>query len=372
MMEETKQKHMRALVWDGGGYPEGLKLADFPRPEARPGWAVIEVKRAGICGTDLHSLAGWWRDVTPEENLPAVMGHEVSGIVAELGEGVAGLQVGDRVAGEPIHGCETLGVDLCPMCRIGQYNLCVNQAFVGIADAARVIPGGFGRYSLFHHTRLYKLPDSVDFAEGATLEPLATAVRAVKVGKPSSGDVVAILGCGVVGLDLIQCVRLEGAADIIAVAKYDYQAKVAEALGAKEVVSLESGGDPLRDVMRMTAKWGVDQVYECVGGETDGVDTGIAMCRPGGKVIVLGIFPGRRPIDLLTMVSKEVDVLSSYCYAAVEGKTEYGIGLDMVRNGVVNQKALISHAFPIEDWRQAFDATMHKSQSHALKVQLIP
>lgn len=361
---------MKALIWDGRNYPEGLKLGEFPRPKAQPGWAVIECQTTGICGSDLHYLLGLTRHLVPDSNLPTVMGHETAGVVVEVGEGVTGLKVGDRVAAEPLHGCETLGLDPCPACQTGQYHLCKNLAIVGV-PIGQALTGGYGRYAAFHSTRLYKMPDNVDFEDAALLDLLAVAVHGIKIGKPSMGDTVVVLGCGVMGLDQIQCVKAEGVSDIIAVARYDFQAAAAKTLGAKEVISIEAGQDPVKEVMRLTGGWGVDQVYECVGGDSDAVDQGVAMCRPGGKVIMLGVFSGKLPFNHLTALLKETPVLPSMCYSVWEGKKEFQIALDLLANKVVDHKSLITQRFPIEDWQEAFDTTIHKTKRQAIKVEVV-
>ncbi len=360
---------MKALVWDGTEYPDSLELKDFPKPLPGTGWALVNVKAVGICGSDLHYLLGQTRHLVPDENLPAVLGHENAGVVVDVGEGVTKVKPGDRVGVEPIHKCTAFG-QTCPMCEIGQYPLCASGlGILGIpVTKGKVLPGGYGEYIIVHEEHLYKAPDSVPLDEAALLDVLTVDVHAIKRGRPSMGDTVVVLGCGVIGLDAIQCVRIEGVSDIIAVARYGFQAEAAKKLGAKEVVCIEDGDDPVEGVMKLTGGWGVDQVYECVGGDTDAVEQGIHMCRPGGKVIMIGVFSGQRPIDLLTMILKEVDIISSSCYSTWGYKREYQIGMDLLASGQVNHRDLITHRFPIEDWQQAFEAAIHKKDNETLRA----
>ncbi len=158
--------------------------------------------------------------------------------------------------------------------------------------------------------------------------------------------------------------------DIIAVARYDFQAEIAKSLGAREVISIESGQDPVKEVMRLTGGWGADQVYECVGGESDAVEEAIKMAKPGGKVVMLGFFSGQRPINLTTMLLRETDVQASMCYSNWEGKSEFQIALDLLANKVVDQKPLITQRYPIEEWREAFDTAIHKTRKQAVKVMV--
>ena len=135
---------MKAIVWDGGTWPEGLELKEFPKPQLRPGWVLVRNQAAGICGSDLHYLSGQTRHLIPDENLPAVLGHENAGIVEAVGAGVVKLKPGDRVAAEPLHGCYEMGrTPPCAACQVGQYQLCKRLTHVGI-PIVTMLPGGYG------------------------------------------------------------------------------------------------------------------------------------------------------------------------------------------------------------------------------------
>lgn len=361
---------MCALVWDGGKFPSGLSVEEVAKPAVKPGWVLVETKATGICGSDLHYLTGQTRHLVPDENLPAILGHETAGVVAEVGEGVTNVKVGDRVAVEPVHDCYALGYDPCPACRSGQYHLCPNLSWTGIPLRVN-IPGGYGDYALAHSTRVFKMPDNVSMESAALIDVLAVGVHGIKQGKPTMGDTAVILGCGVIGLDQLQCVHAEGVSDTIAVARYDYQAEVAKKLGAKEVISIESGQDPIKEVERITAGWGVDQVYECVGGDSNAINEGIQMSRPGGKVIMVGLFSGSLPVDLLTQLLKEVSVIPSSCYSNAGFIREYQIGVDLLAAGRVDHSDFVTHRYSIDDWKEAIEVSLHKKANKALRVEFI-
>jgi len=358
---------MKALIWDGGKWPQGITYGEFQRPKVPPGWALVESRRTGICGSDLHYLQGYTRHLVPDSSLPAVMGHETTGIVAEVGEGVEGLEIGDRVGLESLHACKELGRRPCAMCQIGMYNLCHGLSIVGVPIGA-MIPGGYGQYSLFHGTRVFKLPDSVSFEEAALLDTLACTVHAVNLGKPALGDVVAVVGCGIIGIDTIQCLRAAGVGSIIAVAKYDWQGEFARSYGATEVILGGEARKPAAQVKRLTQGWGVDQVYECVGGETDAMQESLAMVRPGGRLIMEGVFSGSRPLDLLKLLLMESPILPSMCYSHHLGKREFQMALDMVARGAAEQASMVTHRFAADDWREAFQVAIDKNKHHAVKV----
>ncbi|MFC2077986.1 zinc-binding dehydrogenase [Candidatus Bipolaricaulota bacterium] len=362
---------MRAIVWDGGEWPKGLSLREIPRPELRPGWVLVRNRAVGICGSDLHYLSGRTRHLIPDKNLPAVLGHENAGTVEAVGDGVTEIMPGDRVAAEALHGCYEIGrMTPCRPCQSGQYNLCAYRQIVGI-PLVEMLPGGYGEYSIFHATRLFKMPDAVSFEAAALIDVLAVAVHAMAVGKPIPGMDVVVLGSGVTGLDVIQCLRAWGITRIIATAKYPFQADAARQAGASEVVLLEKGMDPVDEVLRMTDGEGVDQVYEAVGGSTDVINQGIRMCRKGGNVIMLGIFDGEMPVDLQRMIYRSISLLASSSYAFSGTSRDYWIALGLLASEQVLHEFLVTHRFPREEWRAAIEAAMHKGDERCLRAVIV-
>ena len=365
-------KSMKAVIWNGDTYPSSLCYGDFPQPETIPGWVKVKNIVAGICGSDLHYLVGQGRDLIPDVNLPAVLGHENAGIVVEVGDGVTGVQPGDRVAIEPLHGCMQFG-KTCPMCQIGKYHLCKDGlVHVGI-PLVKMLPGGYGEYSIAHSSRIFSMPDNVTFEDAALLDILAVDVHAVKIAQPSLGDSAVVLGCGIIGLDLIPCLIACGVTDVIAIAKYSFQAQAARNLGAKMVVDLESGTekDPVKAVLSLTNGWGVDQVYECVGGETDALDQSISMVRKGGKVIMLGVFPGYRPINLRMMLRKEVNILVSNSYSTSGLEREYKIAMNMLSDGQAKHADLVTHRYTPDQFLPAIETSMNKKKFQNIKTVFI-
>lgn len=361
---------MKAVIWNGDAWPNGVYCGDFPTPEPPPGWVLVQTVANGICGSDLHYLQGYTRHLVRDENLPAVMGHEAAGIVAELGEGVSDLKVGDRVALEPLHACRELGLSPCVMCQTGNYQLCPNLSIVGV-PIGRMIPGGYGEFGLYHNTRVFKLPDHISFEEAALLDTLACTVHAINLAHPVPGETAAVIGCGIIGIDTIQCLKAAGLKDIIAISKYDWQGEMARRYGATEVIVTEGKLDAAREVMRLTQGWGVDQVYECVGGNTDVFTEIPRMVRPKGKIIMEGVFSGSHQVDLLTLLLKETPVLPSMCYSYYEGKREFQMALDMVSLGKAEQASMITHRFQVDDWREAIQTAIDKNRTHASKVMFV-
>jgi len=362
---------MKAVVWDGGTWPAGLALKEFPRPEPRPGWVLVRNKAVGICGSDLHYLSGQTRHLIPDENLPAVLGHENAGIVEEVGEGVIDLKPGDRVAAEALHGCyETGRIVPCRSCQVGQYNLCTHRVIVGV-PLTENLPGGYGEYSIFHATRLFTMPDSISFETAALIDVLAVGVHAMNLGQPFPGTTAVVLGSGATGIDTIQCLKAWGVSEIVATAKYPFQAKAARDAGAKVVIQLKPGVDPVKEVLQLTGGDGVDQVYEVVGGAADTINQGIRMCRKGGKVIMLGIFAGEIPVDLQTMIYRGISLLSSSSYSVTDTMRDFQIAMDLLASGQVNHDLLVTHRFPLSKWQEAIETAFDKQKSECLRALFV-
>jgi len=368
LKEDALTKMMKAIVWDGGQWPAGLTLREFPRPTVRPGWVLVKNMAAGICGSDLHYLDGQTRSFIPDSNLPAVLGHENAGVVAEVPPGVTHLKPGDRVAVEPLHGCLELGrLPICAPCAAGQYHICERGlTHVGI-PLVEMLPGGYGEYSIVHESRLFKIPDEVSYEAAALIDVLAVGVHALAVGQSGPGDSVTVLGSGVIGIDLIQCLKAWGVTKIYATAKYGFQGDAAREAGADEVILLQKDVDVVEEVRRLTNGRGVDAVYEGVGGRTDVINQAVKMCRPGGRVIMTGIFDGERPVDLLTMLFQEVHILSSNSYSTTGLKRDYQIAVDLLASGRVRHDFVVTHRYPLTQWRDAIETAFDKKGSGCLR-----
>ena len=363
---------MKAVVWDGGQWPAGLELKNVPQPELRPGWVLVKNRAAGICGSDLHYLGGQTRHLIPDKNLPAVLGHENAGVVVELSDGVGGLEPGDRVAVEPLHGCREIGRNPpCSACQAGHYELCEHDlTHVGI-PLVEMLPGGYGQFSIVHASKVYKMPDNISFEDAALLDVLAVGVHALGIGKPMPGMSVAVLGSGVIGIDIIQCLRAWGVSRIIATAKYPFQAEAAGKAGASDVILLESGIDPVKELQRLTEGHGVDQVYEGVGGRTDVINEAIRMCRTGGTIIMTGIFDGKRPVDLLTMLFRSISILSSNSYSITGMKSDYRIALDLLAACQATHEHVVTHRFALADYERAISTAFDKKGNECLRAMFI-
>ena len=356
---------MKAIIWNGKPWFEGLSYGDFPMPKAGGDWVLVRNNVCGVCGSDLHFFSGTQEGRFPAENLPAVFGHENAATVVEA-DPATGFAVGDRVAVEAIHSCVNFG-KTCPRCMSGQFHMCdEGMTHIGL-PYVRMLPGGYGEFSSVHKLKLHKLPDSVTLDEAALLDILVVNVHAVRLGNPQLGDSCLVYGCGVVGLSLLQVLHAKGISNLIAVCKYPYQADLARKCGASEVV-LYNSETIKADILTFTGGQGVDQVYECVGGRSNAIDDAIGFTTRQGKIVMMGIFAGKPSIDLNEMFMKEINLISSNSYGMSGYRNEFAISIEMLASKQVDHQILITHRYSPEQYVDAIEAARGKNRSAAVKV----
>ncbi len=222
---------MKAARWHGA---KDIRVEEIPEPQPGPGEVKIKVAWTGICGSDLHKyLAGpifvpVGRDhPLSHGQAPVTMGHEYCGNITELGQGVSGLAIGDRVAVEPIFACGT-----CPACREEKYNLCDSLGFVGLSGGH----GGFAAHSVVPARMVHKIPDGLSMEQGALVEPAAVALHAVRLSRIKAGDTAAVFGAGPIGLLVVEALRVAGAAQIHVVEPSEIRRQKALDLGATSAI----------------------------------------------------------------------------------------------------------------------------------------
>jgi threonine dehydrogenase-like Zn-dependent dehydrogenase len=333
--------------------PGTFELRDLPRPELRAGQVLVRVRSCGICGSDLD----WYEGPFPP---PAVCpGHEIAGEVAEV-EGPAGeVGVGDRVAVEPLAVCGR-----CPACEAGDYQICNGVEFLGVSR-----DGGFAEYVAVPRERVYALPPELDFAVGGLAEPAAVCVHGVRLGGVASGDRVLILGAGTIGLLSVMVARAAGAAKVAITARHPHQAEMARRLGATRVFPANPEGDRARaEFFRDSPP---DVVLETVGGGGETLNDAIQSVRPGGTVVLLGIFPSKPPCDALSLVVKEVRLVGSLTYGRRNGRVDFEVALRMMASNAPVVHDLVTHRFDLEAIREAFETASDKKRG-AIKVAVTP
>ena len=324
-----------------------LRLAEDPVPVVAEGHSLVRVTAVGLCGSDLH----WYEEGgigDAQISRPLVGGHEMAGVV----EG--GPLDGVRVAIDPAIPCHR-----CDLCLRGHPNLCRELVFAGHATR----DGGLQSYLAWPTTRLHPLPDALSDADGAMLEPLGVAVHAVDLGHIPLGASVAVIGCGPIGLLLIEVVRAAGAARVLAADPLAPRRAAAAARGANDVL------DPADDAYAsrladFTAGRGVDVAFE-IAGTDPAIAAAMDAVRPGGRVVLAGIpstetssFPAntaRRKGLTIAMVRRMKEV--------------YPRATALVLAGLVDVRGLVTHRFPLSEVRDAFVAAVARQ---GLKVIVEP
>ena len=307
--------------------PNDLRLDEVSIPDAGPGEVLIRVHRCGICGTDLHIAKGTF----PAPNLPLVLGHEFSGTVASVGDGVADIAIGDRVVVDINISCGH-----CYFCRRGQKLFCPRVAQLGVHRA-----GGLAEYVAAPADNVYTLPESVSLDTAAYVEPLACAIHGQDRVGIRSGDRVLIIGGGPMGLAHIALSRLSGASKVIVSEPDERRRELSKRLGADELVN-PFDTPVVEATAELTDGVGPDVVIEAVG-SIPTYESSVAAVRRGGKVLAYGAAPmdksmSLRPFDIY---AKELTIVGSYAGTydtwprAIEllagGRFDPGLIVDSVR-----------------------------------------
>lgn len=346
---------MRAAVFAS---PEHFDLVDLPDPTCGPRDVVVEVSLCGICGSDLHSyLEGAF--VSPGQ----VMGHEFVGRVVAVGDEVIGVRLDDRVTAVPILACGR-----CARCLDGKDHLCETGLSASIAYG---LPGAFAEFVRVPDAvvggNLHVIPECVDDASAAMVEPLAVALHAALSGRPAPSDTCVVIGLGSIGLNIVQMLKALGARRIIGIDVSPARLDLARQLGADVVIDGREK-PALAAVVELTGAgaYGVgaraDLVFEASGVPALLADA-ISMTRAGGRLRMSALYEGLPQIDANQIVQKELDLSGTFAY-----RGEFGTVLSLLESGRVQAGPLVTSTFPLEDIDDAFRAQLDKASS--VKVQV--
>ncbi|WP_454192725.1 2,3-butanediol dehydrogenase [Paenibacillus sp. Marseille-Q7038] len=342
---------MKALRWHG---VKDLRIEQIEEPKALPGKVKIKVEWCGICGSDLHEYtagpifipANAPHPITGEQ-APVVMGHEFSGQVVEVGEGVTLLQQGDRVVVEPIFNCGK-----CTACRQGKYNLCDKMGFLGLAGGG----GGFSEYVAADEHIVHKIPETVSYEQGALVEPSAVALYAVRQSKLKVGDKAVVFGAGPIGLLVIEALKASGASEIYAVELSAERSAKATELGA-QVINPKEVNDVVQEIHRLT-DGGADVVFE-VTGVPPVLEQALESVRIGGELMIVSIFEKDAPIQPNKIVMQERSISGIIGYRDV-----FPAVISLMEKGYFPADKLVTKRINLDDViEQGFEALLkEKSQ----------
>ena len=332
-------KKMRAGIMSPVGK---IHFEDIPAPECGPDDVLIEIKKIGICGSDVH----YWEHGKIGEFVvdgDFILGHECSGIVAEIGKNVKHLKSGDNVTVEPGDTCGK-----CSFCLDGRYNLCPDVKFL----ATPPYDGCLSTY-IAHPAKLtFKLPDSVSLEQGALVEPFAIGMYATK-NVVELGSRVAILGAGTIGIVTLAAAIARGASEVYITDIYDNRLEMAKKLGGKPInVSKQDPTEIIKDV---------DTVIECAGSPRT-LNQAINMVKKGGRIVLVGLYPQDDiPVNLNNIISKELKISSIFRYVNMFPATIEAI--DVLAKRGINLADIITQRYKFEDSQKAFEEVSRNKQN---------
>ena len=334
---------MKAAVFHG---PRDIRFEDVPRPVLNEGEALMRIRACGICGSDLHTYReGLFLQLGLPLEQGRILGHEFSGEIVEVCGEMPDVQVGGRYTTVSVGG---------------------NAEFLRITPqiASRMIP----------------IPDHLSFEEAATTEPLATSLHAVELADPKDDQVVVVMGAGIIGLGVLQCIRARSSARVIVVDLSERRLQLARELGAHLTINASEEdavarlkalhGDSALSLLD-TAESGIDTVFDCAGATArfQGItvlEQAISLVRQNGKVVVVAVFERKIELDVNAVVRKGVQLLGSWAWTPAD----FVQSMALISSGKIDRKPLITHRFALEQASQAYETQMQANE--AVKVVLTP
>lgn len=329
-----------------------LRVEDHPVPAPGPGEVLVEMAAGGICGSDLHYYNhGGFGTVRLKE--PMILGHEVSGRIKALGEGVEGLTPGQLVAVSPSRPC-----GVCAFCQAGQQNHCTEMRFYGSAMPFPHIQGAF-REMLVADASQCAPADGLTPGEAAMAEPLSVVLHAARQAGDLNGKRVLVTGCGPIGLLAVLVARQAGAVEIAATDVSDFTLAKAREVGADHTVNVATNPEGLAPFE--ANKGAFDVLFEC-SGVAAALAAAIPVIRPQGLIMQLGL-GGDMTLPVQAMTAKELALRGSFRF-----HHEFPLAVEMMRAGRLDVKPLITQTIGMDKATDAFELASDRSQ--AIKVQL--
>jgi (R,R)-butanediol dehydrogenase/meso-butanediol dehydrogenase/diacetyl reductase len=310
---------MRAAVYYG---PNKVEITDVPEPSPGEGQVKVKVGFNGICGTDLHEYYAGpiFIPTSPHpltgQEMPLVLGHEFSGTVTELGTGVTGIAVGDRVAIEPLYRCGH-----CGPCRAGNYNICAQIGFHGLMS-----DGGMAEYTVVPTDMIHALPDNVSLELGALVEPMSVAYHAATLGDPKPEDTAMVFGAGPIGIGLWFALRGKGLDNVYVVEPSPTRRASIEALGAKTLDP--TALDIPAYIADLTDGKGADAIYDAAGVQP-AVEAALGCIGARKPLVSVAIYEKPLTTPLQKLVMNESRIQGSLCYTSAD----YEAVIDLMSQG---------------------------------------
>ncbi len=314
--------------------PGKIEFREVPMPEAGPGQVLIKIMEIGVCGSDIHVYHG----EHPFTSYPVTQGHEVSGVIEKLGEGVEGLKIGQKVTIQPQVVCGE-----CWPCRNGKYNLCESLKVMGFQTT-----GVASEFFAVDAKKVTPLPEEMSLEEGAMIEPLAVAVHAVRRAGDVAGRDICVLGAGPIGILVAQAAKGMGAGRVMVTDVSGLRLEKARECGADIVVNTRE-----RDFEEAFVEFfgpdKADIIYDCAGNDIT-MGQAIKHARKGSTIILVAVFAKMANVDLAVLNDHELDLNTSMMYRG----EDYEKAIELAAKGRVKLMPLLSKRFPFREYLEAY------------------
>ncbi len=324
---------MKAVLYIGE--PGKVSMEEVEKPVINEDEALVRVKYIGICGADIELIKG-----NRNIKIPVIPGHEIVGTIEETSKKNNSL-IGKRVAIEP-----TISCGVCQPCKIGLPHICSNLKVLGVH-----CNGAAAEYVKANLSKIHLVPDSLADEQAALIEPVSVAIHVVKTSKVQFGDNVLIIGGGPIGLLIAQVCRFAGAKKISIMEINDFRKEICKNMGF-EVLENEENID--------NTNYCFDIGYEVSGSEA-GIQKLMAIVRPGGRIMVVGLFKNMVPVQLSSVLFKELEIKGSRVYSSMDFK----LAIELLEKGIINTKFLLTNIVKLEEFAHGVELA---SKKEAMKV----
>lgn len=327
--------------------PDRLELVEMDIPAIKDKELLIKTGASTICTSDLTDIRANPFGI----RLPVVIGHEGAGTVAAIGAAVKGFRLGDRVATHPVHPCGD-----CPPCRDGMGHLCQNMRHFGIN-----LPGTFAEYYVAREDRVRHIPDWVDFSLASLAEPVSVCLEALAQARLLPGKALLVIGDGPFGLMIARLAVPLDLSKLVLAGWYDFRLSF-----ARQTVRLntQKEADPLKVMRDAVGGAGYDAAVLAVGSHQAFLD-GLHCLKPKGRLVIFSAIPGETPVDLFMVHLKELEIIGS-----CNDQDRFDEAVRMLSDPRLGLSELITHRFPIEEYRQALDLA-ENGHDRALKISFV-
>lgn len=330
-----------------------LRVEDVPLQTVGRHQVNVRISNGGICGSDLHYfLDGGFGPIRVTE--PIVLGHEIAGVVAEVGDPDCGLQVGDKVAVNPSQPCHN-----CHFCSQEDYQHCIGMRFLGSARTTPHVQGGFRQSLIIGAAQCVKISDATPLSHAACAEPLAVCLHAARQAGNLKRKRVLVTGSGPIGSLCVAVAKLRGAQEIVATDIADFPLGIAKHMGATQTVNVAKATEGLSDYKRPGAEF--DVVFEC-SAAAPAIAMAIDVVRPRGTVVQVGV-AGSLKLPINAIVGKEINFKGTHRF-----HEEFAKAAQIIDQKMINVEPLLTHLFPMSEAEAAFEQSVDRSGS--MKVQL--